>query len=908
MWQGGEAPEGIDCVHERISKYSQRAPQHVAVISGEKQITYGELNYRANQLARYLVAQGAAPDTLVAVHLKRSVELLVAVLAVLKSGAAFLPLDVSLPAGRITGILKASQSPIVLTTSNLAGPLGELGATTILMDANRDAWRNESGEDFASPSEMHHLAYTTYTSGSTGTPKGVMIEHRNVVSSFAGIDSILGTKPGVWLASTSISFDIAVTELLWTLSRGFKLVIHEGDEGVPVLSGPHSIAAEICRYGVTHLQGTPTLARMILTDPAAPAALAKLKKLILGGEPFPPSLASTLLEVMTGDFYNVYGPTETTICATADLVCQVQDPLPIGPPLGNTLAYVLDEHGRILPPLAQGELFIGGPTVGRGYFRRHDLTAERFIPDPFSGIRGGRLYRTGDLVRRRLNGKLEFIDRLDSQVKIRGYRIELGEIEAVLRTLPAIEDAVVVVRGEASAEKTLAGFFTLRPGARASLEEVSGYLKQLLPSYMVPPSLTLLQALPLNSNGKTDRAKLAAMAPSASVRTSVVTEGPEIQAPPSDPKLQEAERALCAWCSELLKVPDVTPTMDFFEIGGQSLAAAQLMHRISKSYGAQIRLSTLIKVRTMRGLAALALREADGPSQVGPSSPVVEVRAAGTKEPLFLIAGLGGNVVNFELLSRGLADDRPIYAIETRGTSRNLEILSTIEDMAEAYLEEVRRIQPTGPYYLCGYSFGGVIAFEMAQQLAAAGEELGMVGMIDTPEWHYTQRVMNSFNLLTRLRVLYGGAVRRVLFGPERKAALRKRINAASTKCRVAYDHLRGRHLEAAIASSEQRNLRALMQYTPKYYSGEIHFFRCPDPSLDRGADPLLGWGDLARHVTVSEIPGEHGSLTVEPYVGFLARALHQSLDSLETRVARKPKATRVTRAGEMAKPLVASI
>jgi thioesterase domain-containing protein len=424
---------------------------------------------------------------------------------------------------------------------------------------------------------------------------------------------------------------------------------------------------------------------------------------------------------------------------------------------------------------------------------------------------------------------------------------------------------------------------------------------------MVPPSLTLLETLPLSSNGKTDRAKLAAMTPSARAKCIAVTNSAEV-AGPSDPRLQEIERALCAWCSELLKFPDVGPTMDFFEIGGQSLAAAELMHRISKSYGPQIRLSTLIKVRTMRGLAELTLREASDPSQERPSSPVVEVRGSGTKTPLFLIAGVGGNVVNFELLSRRLADDRPIYAIETRGTNRNLEALTTIEEMAEAYLEEVRRIQPVGPYYLCGYSFGGVIAFEMAQQLAAAGHELGMLGLIDTAEWHYTQRVINSLGLLTRLNLLYGGRVRRVVFGPDRTEALRNRLVAAFGKCRVMFDRMRGRKLADTNVTAEHRNLQAMRQYAPKYYPGEVHFFRCPDSSRQRGADPLLGWGDLARHIIVSEIPGEHGSLTVEPYVGFLATALHQSLDSLENGVARKVKATRATRASEMSNPLVASI
>jgi amino acid adenylation domain-containing protein len=901
---GASAAKDVACIHEAISKQSQRAPEQTAVISGEEQITYGELNYRANQLARYLIAHGAAPDSLVAVHLKRSVDLLVALVGVLKSGAAFLPLDVSLPAGRIAAILKASESPIVLTASHLAPSLGNSNAREILIDAEREAWQNESGEDFPSPSRINHLAYVTYTSGSTGTPKGVMIEHRNVMASFQSMDGILGTTPGVWLASTTISFDIAVTELLWTLARGFRIVIHEGDEGVPVVSGTQSVAADIRRYGVTHFQGTPTLARMVLTDPAAPPAFATLKKLLLGGEPFPPSLASTLLPIMTGDFYNVYGPTETTVCATFHAIRRLQDPLPIGKPLGNTLVYVLDQHGRILPPLAPGELFIGGPTVGRGYCRRPDLTAERFVSDPFSGIEGGRLYRTGDLVRVALDGNLEFIDRLDSQVKIRGYRIELGEIEAVLRAFPAIEDAVVVVRGEASAEKTLAGFFTLRPGARASLDEITAYLKQLLPSYMVPPSLAVLESLPLSSNGKTDRAKLAATAPCSAPRSkNVATADPQ-----PNPKLQEIERSLCTWCSEVLKVPDVTPTMDFFEIGGQSLAAAELVHRIAKRYHTHIRLSTLIRVRTMRGLAELASRDAHAPAEESSWSTVVEVRGAGAKAPLFLIAGLGGNVVNFELLSRAFTDDRPIYAIETRGTNRNFEILETIEDMAGAYLEEVRRIQPSGPYYLCGYSFGGVIAFEMARQLREAGHELGMVGLIDTSEWHYTERVMNSYNFITRLQIIHSGAMKRLLFGPDRRDALRRRVRAASAKCRVTIDRLRGRHLDPAMADPRERNLHALRQYTPKYYSGDLHLFRCTDPALDRGTDPLLGWGDLARRIIVSEIPGLHGSLTVEPYVGFLAKALHQALDSLDTRATRNTHASRAVRSGEVSERLVPSV
>jgi thioesterase domain-containing protein len=243
-------------------------------------------------------------------------------------------------------------------------------------------------------------------------------------------------------------------------------------------------------------------------------------------------------------------------------------------------------------------------------------------------------------------------------------------------------------------------------------------------------------------------------------------------------------------------------------------------------------------------------------------------------------------------LSRFLSEDQPVYAIETQATDKNLELLTSVEEMAQSYLEEVRRVRPNGPYHLCGYSFGGIIAFEMAQQLHAAGQQVGLVGLIDMPEWHYTQRIMGSFGIFERLRILYGGTVKRVVYGPDRMDALITRLQDTYDNCRVALDRLRGRHPHPSVISPEHRNFHALTHYRPKFYSGEIHLFRCPDPSRFRGSDPLLGWGGLADRIVVSEIPGEHGSLTAEPFVGFLGKALRQSLDSVDVRSRRRSKYT----------------
>ncbi len=846
-------------------------PAKVAASFRNQEISYRELNERANQLARYLRTLGCGPDVIVAIHLARSIDLLIAMLGVVKAGGAFLPLDASLPPGRIDAVMEDSGAPLVITSSKLTHRFAESTAHRVTIDSLDAIWRNEATGSLDSVTSDHDLAYVIYTSGSTGTPKGVMIEHRNLAVFLDALDPVFGPEPGVMLAIASSSFDISIMELLWSLSRGFHIVLHEGDEGLPIVSGPGSVPEQIRRHGVTHMMGTPTLMRMLASDPDGAAAFGQLRVCLVGGEAFPESLAALLLDCMPGKIVNAYGPTETTVCATCYEVTSTGEAIPIGRPLKDVTVYVVDKWGRQLPPLASGELWIGGPMVGRGYLHRPELTAERFLDDPFD--KEGRIYRTGDLVRFDLYGRLEFIDRLDSQVKVRGYRIELGEVEAALQRHPAVQQAVVVVRSEGNGAKSLVGYCTPSNVRALDSHKLRGFLQESLPGYMVPSALHCLREFPVTSSGKVDRVRLAQLDLSSQEKGQMENAA---GVTPIDPALQKIEAVLCAWCRELLRLPQVQASDDYFAIGGESLSAARLMRKIAETYGANIRLSELVQRRTMRALAQLVAVA----NQDLAWSPVVPFQTDGEKPTLFLIAGLGGNILNFQFVAEAL-ENRPVYGVEAQASGKDSEVLASVEEMARTYLEEIRRIQPHGPYHFAGYSFGGVLAFEMAQQLRSAGQEIGFLGLLDTCEWHYTRSVLGNLSPLERFQIQYGNTLKQIVFGPKRRATLSKRLKATIDNRKLAASRRSGSRIRALEASVEHRNYYALTHYKPKRYHGEIHLFSCPDSSPLRGNDPTLGWGHLAGKVNISEIAGEHEKLTAPPFAGMLGRAIDKSLDSI---------------------------
>jgi amino acid adenylation domain-containing protein len=563
-----------------FSEQAKTNPEKIALIAGEEKFSYRELDRRANQLASFLLSQGEGPEALVGVLLDRKPQMLISVLAILKSGAAYVPLDPAYPAERIGYIVEDAGMSILLSSKRLQQAAAGVPRSTKFF-ALEEIVAHESHE-VLSQADPDNLAYVIYTSGSTGKPKGVMVEHRNVLSFFRAMDQLIGTEVGVWLAVTSLSFDISVLELLWTLTRGFTVVLH-GDEGT------HTIADEIRRFGVTHLQSTPSLARMLTLEPRSLAALASLKKLLLGGEALPSSLVRVVRSVFHGELFNMYGPTETTIWSTACLIEGIPSIVPIGKPLANTVVQILDETLHPVPAGESGELFIGGEGVARGYWKRPELTAERFLQSVVPGF--GRLYRTGDIARTTPEGDLEFLGRSDFQVKLHGFRIELGEIELALEEQESVQQAVVIAREDRPGDKRLVAYVIPKPGASPSASLLRDVLSGKMPSYMVPANFVFLDRFPLTSNGKIDRKALPPV---------------ELDAPLADPVSRpgnEMETTLAAIWAEALGLERIGVEQNYFDLGASSLMVAEVHSRLQQHVQQEISLVDLFQFPTVRALS-----------------------------------------------------------------------------------------------------------------------------------------------------------------------------------------------------------------------------------------------------------------------------------------------------------------
>jgi len=567
-----------------------RAPEAIALVFADQELSYRQLDLRVNQLAQHLQSMGVGTESLVGVFMDRSLGMVVALLAILRAGGAYVPLDPGYPPDRIRFVIEDSRASVVLTTERDRERLPALATRLLSLDGEATAIANRTPGAIFCPATGQNLAYVIYTSGSTGQPKGVMVEHRNVLSFFLAMDRVLGTEPGVWLAATSISFDISVLELLWTLTRGFKVVLH-GEEGT------HTIATEIVRHGVTHFQSTPSLARMLATDPRSLAALGSVKNLLLGGEALPASLISTLRRVTAGEIYNMYGPTETTVWSTAYRIPKAPDSratIPIGQPLANTQVRVLGPEREPMPAGEPGELFLGGLGVARGYWNRPELTAERFVADPFES--GSRIYRTGDVVRMLPDGDLEFLGRVDFQVKLRGYRIELGEIEAVLEQQPEVRQTVVVAREDRPGDKRLVAYVIPKSKDSLTSQALRAALESKLPEFMVPSHFVLLDRLPLTSNGKIDRNAL----PAAFSPDSVAEPASSADASPRN----EIERVIVKVWGEALGVANIDRNENIFDLGATSLMVPEVQIELQRRLDREIPLVDLFEFHTVSSLAA----------------------------------------------------------------------------------------------------------------------------------------------------------------------------------------------------------------------------------------------------------------------------------------------------------------
>jgi enterobactin synthetase component F len=823
-----------------------RTPDAVAITCGTETITYAQLHAKAEKLALHLAAKGVGPDVVVGLALPRNIELIVALLAVHKAGGAYLPLDGALPAERIAYMIEDAKVPLLVTSRAFASQLPETTAKWILLDDPAPEPAPGSALVAAGP---ENLAYVIYTSGSTGMPKGVAIEHRNAVNLvlFHAARADAGDLCGI-LAATSLNFDASVDEIFVSLVSGGHLVLVEN-----LLALPTTPARDKVRL----VDASPSVFEALLQLGGLPPAVRRIR---FGGEALSRSLVDRILAIAPDmKIENAYGPTETTVDASLSIIGTRDSGEPsIGKGVWNTKLYVLDRNRQVLPQGAKGELYIGGAGVTRGYLNRPDLTAERFVKNPFGE---GRLYRTGDMVRWRADGELAFLERQDTQVKINGLRIELGEIERQLETMPEIAQAVALVHPDDHGTKRIFAFAVARDGNnRPNLAAMNRRLQRRLPKYMMPSALTWVEKLPLTPGGKLDRKALSLPSwrrPDKFYRA------------PSD----RDEASLARIWSQVLGIPRIGTEDDFFELGGTSLQAVMIFAKISRAHGFDLPASTMVRAPTIAQQAAL-LKET---WRTNDRSLLAAFRAQGEGPPLFFVHGGGGGVMYVRDLMRDLRCDNPLYGLHAPAVDGLERLPRVVETFAARYVAEIRKVQPRGPYHIIGFSIGGTIAYEMARQLQDAGESVAFLGLIETDTGRYRHvapRRRAAF--LQRITGSSSFQAAKFLYGSTRKAL--KRIHEkAPNELRHA--------LGLAIPHDEReyfymRWFRDIEHsYTPKAYRGPITLFAC-QVRLD---SYRTMWSALALGgLTLRGLPlADHNDVVLLPNSRFLAAEIDRSLKSL---------------------------
>ncbi|HEX8272281.1 MAG TPA: amino acid adenylation domain-containing protein [Longimicrobiaceae bacterium] len=583
-------PVHAGTLHGPFAAQAARTPDATALVWLGREVTYAQLDRRAEEIARTLRRRGVGPESRVGVCLERTPDMVAALLGVLRAGGTYVPLDPAHPRQRLAGTLADSGAALVLASGATEGALADFAGERLLLERDVEGIAPDDRERTDGGAAGENGAYVIYTSGSTGRPKGVVVEHRNAAAFFAAMTERLGGEPARWLGLSSITFDISVVELLWTLTHGSTTVLHAGGEWE---EGGESLAELIRGHGVTHLQCTPTRAAILAADTDTFRALAGVRCILLGGEALSEALVEQLRGATSARILNMYGPTETTVWNVAHEVAEAGAVIPIGRPLAGTRAYVLDARMQPVPEGAAGELMIGGAGVARGYLGRPELTADRFVPDPFSGAAGARLYRTGDLARWRTDGVLEFLGRLDRQLKVRGFRIEPGEVESAILRHPGVREAVVEARGDTPASRRLVGYVV--PADPASPPTAAGLrdaLRGELPEHMIPGAWVVLDSLPRTASGKTDRRALPDPDGSA----------PDTGRAPVPPRTA-TEAALAEIWAEVLELDRVGVDHSFFELGGHSLLATQVVSRLRERLGADLPVRAVFEELTVERLA-----------------------------------------------------------------------------------------------------------------------------------------------------------------------------------------------------------------------------------------------------------------------------------------------------------------
>jgi aspartate racemase len=875
-WNQTQVETAPQCVHQLFETRAKQNPEAIAIIYGEQQLTYGELNSRANQLAHYLQTLGVTPESLVGLCIERSLEMVVAVLAILKAGGAYVPLDISNPPTRLAFILEDADVSLLLTQSSLCSKLPAPIEQNICIDRDWHLIDRQPQDNLNLDSNISNLAHIVYTSGSTGKPKGVMLSHGNLSHYAQSLQKIWNITPAdVYLHRGSIALIVSARQLLMPLAQGATAVIVTPEE----IRNPLELFDLIKRHGVTIVDHVPSFWRnfwgILNQQPSDRRKVLldnQVRLVAAGGEQVTPEIYRCWRETFKSEvkLANIYGQTEGTGVVTVyqfpEQINEGLKSLPVGHPISNMRVYLLDSDLQPVPIGVAAEIHISGAGVALGYLNRPELTAEKFVANPY--VSGERLYKTGDLGRylpALKDGSIQFLGRGDRQVNIQGLRIELGEIEAVLSQHELAQEVAVVVR-ENSLGETLAAYVVPSPVERPTVEMLRAYLQQKLPSYMIPGTFTFVDAFPLTTSGKIDRRALAGLNLDKSLSIA-----------PRDPLEAEVVQMI----QTVLNIETISIHDNFIELGGNSLLAARLVAEIENKYAQKIPISRVFQSPTSEALANVIRKN----GRVSQPKTLIPIKQGHSQLILFGIHNLGYGLEFYRPLAKYLDANISLYGLSSSFSNEPDKPHSRdIIGLADYYTRDLQKVQPQGPYHLIGVSFGGVIAYEIAQRLISQGQEVKFLGLLDSycPDGQSAHRVppikerailhLNKFraigvkHLTGRVKWRIGSTMDNIRYNLYKIDWLRENFVDRTSRnfALTEYIHERRDH--------EKVN----QNYSIRPYPGHISFFRASDD-----IDPKSEWQRLAQlGLSIYNVPGDHLEILQEPHVRVLAEKLQSQIIS----------------------------
>ncbi|KAF9922965.1 hypothetical protein BGZ67_010179 [Mortierella alpina] len=842
-WNNTEQPYPDNtCLHQLFEDQVELSPESIAIVHDERSLTYRQLNSKANEIACRLIEAGVKPGDYVMLLLDRSIGLVASQIAVLKIGAAYVPIDTKVPVDRQAYIASDCGSTVLITDETTDIPPG-IQATVLCLSTKRMHSDHMQVHLKGLSTSSQDTAYVMYTSGSTGRPKGVMVPHRGIVrlainNGYADI----GTEDRIGFVANP-AFDASMHDIWVPLLNGAYIVVIDNE----TLMDPHRLAAALDHHHVTSLLLTTALFHQYVH--VIGPALSKLRYLLAIGEQ---GLVEAFSEVAKHEgrvcVINTYGPTEASVISTAYRITSATSQLrrlPIGRPISNTPQYVLNTHQRPVPIGVVGELYIGGPGVANGYLNQPDLTAERFLPDPFSKLQGARMYKTGDLVHYMPDGNLVFVGRIDNQVKIRGFRVEPGEIETCLAEHPQVREAIVLALGEGGGDKRLVAYVVAAPHDNL-VRTLRDFLSASLPEYMVPSAFVRMDAFPLTNNGKIDRRALPEPGSDSLVTCDYVAPQGEL------------EIALAAMWSDLLKVERVGRHDNFFMLGGHSLLAVRLISIVRSSLGVDLKLHMLFSTPTLSRLSLYLDGSLTNNTQDDEYSVLIPLKPQGSRCPLYCVHPGPGLSWSYRGLAKYLHPEQPLYGVQARGLDGKSALASSIDEMTMDYIDHIRKIQPRGPYHILGWSFGGKVAHNMAAVLQSQGESVPLLVIMDTTAVRLTQEEVMSD--VQDESAKYDEHLARLL-------------GANFTDDALA--------LKRMVAPILDNNINLAGHFKPSIYSGDLLFFRTTARGTGNAIDPASWRPYIRGSIEAHEVECAHVEMDKPEHIAVVGRIVAAWIEKL---------------------------